>query len=99
MFLRFFFTNSGWTHSADAYLNSETLLIKLHVFHCPITTQVYERFDASSVGESDDARFDYFCTRVSHFVLVLHLDDALWNVAQSAHFQNYHSSLQYIIHV
>ncbi|CAM0957227.1 unnamed protein product [Alopecurus aequalis] len=26
--------------------------------------QVYERFDASSVGESDDARFDYFCTRV-----------------------------------
>ncbi|KAM0841157.1 hypothetical protein ACQ4PT_059201 [Festuca glaucescens] len=26
--------------------------------------QVYEQFDASSVGESDDARFDCFCTRV-----------------------------------
>ncbi|KAF7108273.1 hypothetical protein CFC21_108771 [Triticum aestivum] len=26
--------------------------------------QVYERFDASSIGESDDARFEYFCTKV-----------------------------------
>jgi hypothetical protein len=69
LFLRCFFTNFGWTHSTDN--------IKLYVFHCSITTQVYERFDASSVGESDDARFDYFCTRVSHFVLVLHLHNAL----------------------
>ena len=79
------------------HLIAKTILLLNYMFF--IVTQVYERFDASSVGESDDARFDYFCTRVSHFVLVLHLDDALWNVAQSAHFQNYHSSLQYIIHV
>ncbi|XP_037444364.1 U3 small nucleolar RNA-associated protein 25-like isoform X2 [Triticum dicoccoides] len=26
--------------------------------------QVYERFDASSIGELDDARFEYFCTKV-----------------------------------
>ncbi|TVU18602.1 hypothetical protein EJB05_34709 [Eragrostis curvula] len=26
--------------------------------------QVYERFDASSIAEADDARFDYFCNKV-----------------------------------
>ncbi|GJN13661.1 hypothetical protein PR202_gb00391 [Eleusine coracana subsp. coracana] len=26
--------------------------------------QVYERFDASSISEADDARFDYFCNKV-----------------------------------
>jgi hypothetical protein len=25
---------------------------------------VYERFDASSIAEADDARFDYFCNKV-----------------------------------
>ena len=80
---------------------ADILLLKQYLLNYMFftVTQVYERFDASSVGESDDARFDYFCTRVSHFVLVLHLYDALWNVAHSAHFRNYHSSLQYIIRV
>jgi hypothetical protein len=90
-----FFTKFGWSHPTDTYLSAKTILMKLHVFHCPITAQVYERFDVSSVGESDDARFDHFCKRVSRFVLVLHLDNALWNLAHSAHFQNYHSSLQF----
>jgi len=31
--------------------------------------QVYERFDASSIAEADDARFDYFCNKVCSLCL------------------------------
>jgi hypothetical protein len=34
----------------------------------PIDSQVYERFDASSITEVDDARFDHFCKKVSSVV-------------------------------
>ena len=67
------FSNKFWMGS----LNRHILVLKqfyeiTNVFHCPITIQVYERFDASSIGELDDARFEYFCTKVSPSVLVMH---------------------------
>jgi hypothetical protein len=64
---------SGQSYTSKfTVIRRERIYQTTNVFRYPIITQVYEWFDASSIGESDDVRFDYFCTKVSPSVLILH---------------------------
>lgn len=44
--------------------SAKFILIQIMGFWHYIAQQVYERFDAPSIAEVDDARLDYFCKKV-----------------------------------